>query len=195
MENEKLMKVQKSSNVIAKVSKALMIIFIVCAALVFVASITLRFTAKLDPDAFGVPGFVVLDESDFAVMAEGKMPVYPSFSSNGLLQFGLEKRDLASAADFNKALSTLLMFVTIIMAGGAVIFGFICKAFKTIVKESTPFSETVMRSVRVSFIVATVITVVLLDVLTGVLLGLFALFVYRILDYGFVLQTLSDETL
>ncbi len=69
------------------------------------------------------------------------------------------------------------------------------KIFIDLATHETPFSDTVMRRLKMSFIIMAVLLVLFIGLGVGVIGGLLLWCIYSVLDYGKALQTEVDETL
>ena len=83
--------------------------------------------------------------------------------------------------------------VTIAIIAG--IFIIIMKVFKLIQNSDTPFGVDIMKRLKSVFIIITVYTFFSTGLGSAALAGVVFWSVYCILDYGYVLQKESDETL
>lgn len=75
------------------------------------------------------------------------------------------------------------------------IFILIMNVFKVVENSDSPFSEEVMKKLKTAFIIITVFTVFSVGIGPAALAGVVFWSVYCILDFGYVLQKESDETL
>ncbi|MCR4895477.1 MAG: hypothetical protein K5891_01740 [Lachnospiraceae bacterium] len=69
------------------------------------------------------------------------------------------------------------------------------KILKSLIAEENPFSDNIMKQVRVAFIFSTIVCALFVGVGCGLLVGLMMWCIYAILEYGAALQTEVDETL
>ena len=77
----------------------------------------------------------------------------------------------------------------------AVILIFIKKIFTIIIEENSPFSERSLKTIKIGFIVITVITILGGSLGVTVITGFILFCIYSIFEYGAALQTEIDETL
>lgn len=117
-------------------------------------------------------------------------------------------RPESSIDSLNQALKnaddpTLFKFLSISYIGiglialsvASVIMLFINQTFATIIKDQTPFSKNVLKKLKITFILLTIISFVTLGIGITILVGFCCFALYTIIDYGSVLQIESDETL
>ncbi len=90
-----------------------------------------------------------------------------------------------------------LILLSVFVCAGVVAFALfeLYSMFHQIEKDSTPFSETVLKKLRVSLIVICVVTGIAVGVGFGLMLGVITWAILSIMEYGMYLQTQSDETL
>ncbi len=95
---------------------------------------------------------------------------------------------------------TAYVFVAYIATGGFILFGLaaifhlIGKVFKDLRESYSPFVPSIIKDLKIVFIIITVISV-LNSLLIGLITGLALWCVLHIFEYGCELQKLSDETL
>ena len=98
-------------------------------------------------------------------------------------------------AMYAEAMAVMFFSVGVLFAIIAGIFNVIMKAFKLIEDSDTPFDGDVMKKLKTAFIIITVYTFFFVGVGVSILAGVMFWSIYCILDYGYVLQKESDETL
>lgn len=82
----------------------------------------------------------------------------------------------------------------VIMICLAVVMHFIGKVFKEIKESYSPFTSNVLKNLKVSFVLITVLSLES-SLLIGLVTGFSLWCVYRVFEYGCILQRQSDETL
>lgn len=76
-----------------------------------------------------------------------------------------------------------------------VILWFMGSIFKEIQESETPFSEAVIKKLKITLIVISLLVFISSGIASGAIAGLASWCIYTIFQYGFVLQKQSDETL
>ncbi|MCQ2520422.1 MAG: hypothetical protein MJ107_07820 [Lachnospiraceae bacterium] len=71
----------------------------------------------------------------------------------------------------------------------------ITNIFENILSEKTPFSDSVIKPLRISFIIITIIVLMGNGLGSAAIIGLFFWCIYTIFKYGATLQKQADETL
>ena len=92
------------------------------------------------------------------------------------------------------------MFVGLIFAAGmcalvAVLFWLIEGIFKQIKESDSPFTEAVLKKLRIVFICVPIIAFLTNGIWAGLIVALLCWAIYCIIDYGYALQIEVDETL
>lgn len=83
----------------------------------------------------------------------------------------------------------------VLTAAAAVIFWLIEKIFKDIKESESPFTEAIIKKLRIVFIVISVCALVFYGIANGLITALLCWALYCIIDYGYALQLEVDETL
>ncbi|MCR5373846.1 MAG: hypothetical protein K6E39_00565 [Lachnospiraceae bacterium] len=91
-------------------------------------------------------------------------------------------------------------FAGLIFAAGmccvvAVIFWLVEGIFKKIKESDSPFTEEILKKLRIVFIVISILALLTNGIWSGAIVGLLCWAVYCIIDYGYALQSEVDETL
>lgn len=191
---KKLEKVRKSSNGVRIASKVVAIAGVVVSSILLISAICMFiFHEKIDSEylnsgnvevSFSMGGVNVIP-----VKATGFEGLVPTESSIPAFQQMIDDNKVAVFLGFYCIVFALLS------AGVAVVFFMIESAFKSIIKEGTPFADIVIKRVTISLIILTVVLLLTTSVAFGVVMALLTWTVYTILDYGRALQIESDETL
>ncbi len=181
--NEKLETIQKRSRIGAKVLSVLQTLVIVGAVLCLVGGcILIGLKDEINPE---------IRER----VESGQISVYEIRTQEGFLAATFDFDERIAAGDYATAFAADCFF-------GAVMCIFVCIVlfqlgiiFKSLSSEGTPFSENVMKRLKISFIVVTVAALFASGLGLALVVGLFLWCIYAIFEYGILLQTQVDETL
>ena len=189
-ENIKIAKIKKSCHIGKIVSNIMCIITIVgcvCSAVAGIAIFASR--AETEPKLTAL-----VEEGKFD---EGKFnSVYIDLGSPEEWHSDIPAlQNIIDEYPHSFSISTSVLFMAGALVLAAVMTKLISKAFETIEKEETPFSDKVIKKVLIVMIFASVILFMTSGMALGVLGGLTTWVVYSVLDYGKTLQVQSDETL
>jgi hypothetical protein len=189
-ENIKIAKIKKSCHIGKIVSNIMCIITIVgcvCSAVAGIAIFASR--AETEPQLAAL-----VEEGKFD---EGKFnSVYIDLGSPEEWHSDIPAlQNIIDEYPHSFSISTSVLFMAGALVLAAVMTKLISKAFETIEKEETPFSDKVIKKVLIVMIFASVILFMTSGMALGVLGGLTTWVVYSVLDYGKTLQVQSDETL
>ncbi|MBQ7076768.1 MAG: hypothetical protein IJM91_01365 [Lachnospiraceae bacterium] len=83
----------------------------------------------------------------------------------------------------------------VLTAAAAVIFWLIEKIFKDIKESESPFTEAIIKKLRIVFIIISVCALIFYGIANGLIAALLCWALYCIIDYGYALQLEVDETL
>ncbi|MBO4457028.1 MAG: hypothetical protein J5802_04860 [Butyrivibrio sp.] len=198
-ENEiKLANVKKSCNVAGKVAKVLSIVMIVVAVVLVACGIFMfafkgeinknmkveEVSGEMIAHLYNENGTEICSFNEFEDM--GRHSIIGAFNVMEVLVHKGMVAESMGVVFFATAVSLA------ILAG---IFILIMNVFKMIENSDTPFDEAVMKKLKTAFIVFAVYILFSVGLGTAVLAGVVFWSIYCILDYGYVLQKESDETL
>ena len=99
------------------------------------------------------------------------------------------------SVSFSGKLVLICIFAAVMSAATAFVFVLFGQVFDALIREESPFTETVMKKLRINFIILTVVMLMMIGVFPALIAGFLFWCIYNIFDYGCVLQTESDETL
>ncbi len=175
MENEKIARIKKAAGFTAKVLNV--------GKYILIAVIVVSFIA-------GIGAMIVKDEALAGSTVRMRIPFLFGFTDDGSsgvpkwlnitnpnVQAGLGAMEVAVVAAFMLALMVVLR-----------------RTFLEIEKSDTPFREDLLRRIRITGILVTLL-VLRYSIANAVIVGLTAWCVYCIFDYGIELQRNEDETL
>ncbi len=97
--------------------------------------------------------------------------------------------------DFAKGLGVSLLIVSALLLVLTITFHIFGSIFTAIQKSASPFDETVIKKLKVTFILISVVTLFFIGLGEGVIVGVTCWAIYTIFQYGGILQKQSDETL
>ena len=198
-QEQKLANVRKSCDVARKVTKVFSILLIVATVLCLVAGITVfavrdeineHITVETYDDGllrfrFAGEGF---DETTGYITMD-------DISSNGLIGVNFDLEKIASEGKVAQLLMGECFGGFIICLITTAIYIMIQKAFILIKDSETPFHPSVLKRLKLVFVIITIAALLFSGVGTAVMGGIVFWCIYCILDYGFVLQQEVDETL
>ena len=194
----KLANVKKSCSTTGKVAKVLGILMAVIAVVMLVGGIVMlacknninssikteEVSGKVVAHVFSENGTELFSLEQVEDM--GKHGILGMFNVVGILMYKGMAAEAFAVTFFSTA-------VTIAILAG--IFIIIMKVFKLIENSDSPFNGDVMKKLKTAFIIITVYTFFAVGLGAAVLAGVVFWSIYCILDYGYVLQKESDETL
>ena len=178
-QNKKLESIKKSSKVAMILARIAKIVCIAGAMICIVAGIWL------------IAAHDMVNEELRRAEAEGK------FDLNELkLKLDLGNFDMSyyNSEQISETLGIYLIVEGIILIIFTVLLHFVSRVFKEINECDSPFRKSVLKDMRVLFILITLL-VLQSGVLNGVMVGFALWCVYSVFGYGCELQQLSDETL
>lgn len=183
-ENDKLNKIKKGSNTALIITKITKILCIAAAA------------------ACVATGVLLLAFHDRVNEELAKAELSGNFSKEELLQttyydlgIPIDWLDwLIEQSGVAEALSIYIIVAGVEIIILAVIMHFVGKIFTEIRDEDSPFRQTVLKNLRVPFVLITLV-ILRSSLLIGAVAGLALYCVYEVFEYGAELQRLSDETL
>ncbi|MCR5801799.1 MAG: hypothetical protein K6G57_05645 [Lachnospiraceae bacterium] len=97
--------------------------------------------------------------------------------------------------DFFSKVIVLCLLTAFIAACTAVLFHLFGQVFGVIITEDSPFTEAVLKKLRINFIILSALILLCIGLFPALIAAFLFWCIYNILDYGCVLQTESDETL
>lgn len=185
-ETLKLDKVKKSCKITATVSLVLEIILIVCAVCCILGGVVCA--ALRNEINQAMPEVMTqqeLDEFQVSLSALG------TASIEGILHTD----ELMNNGDYGMICTVLCFYAAIICGIATVLFDTIRRIFKTIRISDTPFTQKVLKGIKVMGIVISIELLIMSGVGVAVLGALIFWSIYNIMDYGFTIQQQIDETL
>lgn len=185
-ESIKLERVRKSCKVTATVAKVIKIILIVVASLCLLGALAC-FIVRADID--GGMAEAISKNGNVAFLDINNIEI------NGLIQYTIDLEKMSNDGEYALLSIISCMVGCAYSAFVAVIFGIAEGIFKSVLKSETPFEETVLKKMKLFFIVLTAVIFVFTGIGAGVFTGLFCWSFYTIFDYGYVIQKEIDETL
>ena len=180
MENTKIERIKKSAGVTAKVLNVIKTILIVGIVLAFIGGLSVFFRLGDDGKTVEVFGKQIVVHN---MVNLGDLSVK---SFDFIDMFDIEEPVLKAGVNcFFAAFMIVMVLVCVIM---------IRKTFTTIEKSDTPFKPEILRSIKITGIL---VTVIVLSASIGIaaVVGLTLWCIYTIFDYGVELQKDADETL
>lgn len=186
----KLEKVKKSCKITATVSHVLETILIVGAVLCMLGGIICLFNNK------GINQSIA-QMSTQQEMTEfiNNTNVFDDASIGGVLKFTVHMDQLIQDGEYGIIYAIFCFFGVVICGMTALVFDMIRRIFKVIRTSETPFSEKVLKGIKVMFIVICVELLLMSGLGSAVLAALIFRSIYNILDYGFTIQQQIDEML
>lgn len=198
-ENTKLTKAKKMTKVTEVVLKISEILCSICAVTLIVVGLLMAFNAPVIvrnteegngslelKKNISVVEFSVIEIEDDELM---KDMLKNAHSDVPFIQEKLEEGNTVGVVGI------MLLFYGIILELVMIAIRFLRLIFTKINKAETPFAPEVIKQMKISFIVISVV----LFFSTGSLVGVFAILglwsIYFIFDYGYCLQQLEDETI
>lgn len=178
----KLEKVKKSCGVAKKITKVIYKLCRVAAILLTVAAILVGCNGdKVTEVIENSGGSMTFNQSVIEV--------------GGLMKFGINVQEYADSGRYVDAMIIVLIASIVLCVFTSVIFKLLHRVFVSIEESESPFSSEGMHTMKRSFIMICVLTMLCIDVGTALTLALFLWCIYCILDYGAALQNEVDETL
>lgn len=176
-ENVKIEKIKKSSKVALVISNICKILVIACSAACLLGGcVIFGFREKLNILFASGLETIVIPEKDLNHLEK--------VIGTALIESG-------HIAD---ALGIYVFEMCVILVCLAVVFHFVGKTFKVITENDSPFCPEIIKNLKISFILITVLELTS-SLLIGLLIGVAAWCVISIFEYGCELQKQSDETL
>ena len=180
---EQMKKLEAVKNRCTTTAKVVGVLEVICTILAIItASIALTFIIgmnKLNP---------MIEEG----VNQGYINYETFFNAGGVMGFrGL----LPTNGNYALGIGLTCLFATLAVVSVVIILAFIKKIFTIIIEENSPFSERSLKTIKIGFIVITVITVLGGSLGVTVITGFILFCIYSIFEYGAALQTEIDETL
>ena len=177
--DDKILKIQKSSNVVLIIARICKIFCITAATLAFVTGVLLvglndRFNAELSE----------------ALQAGESMP---DLDDMGML-LGVGNELISQTDNYGITLGVYVITVGVLLAILAVLMHYISKVFKDIKEGCSPFQLSIIKNMKIAFVIITLLSLNN-SLLIGALIGFSLWCVIYIFEYGCELQRQSDETL
>ena len=183
VQNQKLEVMKKRCDTTAKVLKVLRTICIAAAIVLFVA-LFLIVVKRNDIDAGIYQG-----------VEDGSVTITQTHSEFGILRLDMNMDELYDAGHYAIAIAIQTVIGIVMCIISAVIIEMLRGAFVCMCKEDTPFSDAVMKKLRIAFIIMIVCLFLGVGLGAGIIGMLVLWCIYSILEYGAALQTEVDETL
>ena len=180
---EQMKKLEAVKNRCTTTAKVVGVIEVICTIIAIItASIALTFIIgmnKLNP---------MIEEG----VNQGYIDYEQFVNAGGVMGF---KAILSNNGNYALGIGITCLFATLAVVCVVVILAFIKKIFTIIIEENSPFSERSLKTIKIGFIVITVITVLGGSIGVTVITGFILFCIYSIFEYGAALQTEIDETL
>lgn len=195
MDNEKkLEKVRKSSTGARIASKILAIGAVVAFVLCLLTAIGMfvfheQIDSVVSTEEGGYLSYSVGAVNFKATEIDSIKEILPTETSLPVFQNKIDNGEYAVILGF------YLLGISMILVAVAVIFFLFEAAFKTIIKEGTPFGSKAIKRITIALVILSIAIGVMTGVGFGVIMGLITWCIYTILDYGRALQVEADETL
>ena len=128
-------------------------------------------------------------------IANGSVKAEELIFDSGLLHFAINFEEFFQSGNYATPVIINCLLAVVILAAVLYILMMFKKIFKTLIQEENPFSDSVLSSLKICFIITTIIMILFIGVGPGVICGLFGWCIYAIFEYGKLIQTEVDETL
>lgn len=221
--NTKLVQVRKSCKVLEILFKVLKIICIVGACMCLIGSLVCGILSnkiiKFNKEAGNSTNYKIylhLFDNDIISYEDGKLegPFAPALEKafeerikdelgiNGSVnldgvfegEYGENAVDLLNSfARIGMVLG--MIFAAIMSAAAAVVWWLIERIFKEIKESDSPFTESILKKLKVVFIIISILPLFTNGVGAAIVTALICWAIYCIIDYGYALQNEVDETL
>lgn len=181
----KLQRIKKSVNISSKIVSVIFVIMIVISAILLVGSVATFAAAGPLNEVIISSG---MSESLDAIFTKEQLTITSDIPA---LQIYFDSHQYGYAY----SIGFYLVMITAYCLSACVMLGFTRKIFSIIKEAESPFDVRVLKPLRITFIVLTVIIVFSVSNITGIVVALILWCVYNFFSYGCELQKLSDETL
>lgn len=128
-------------------------------------------------------------------VANGTATVDSFKLEGGIIKLAINYDEMYNRNDYATPLGINCTIAAVLTTISAYLIGLFKKIFDNLIKEDNPFSDSIMKSLKICFIVLTVILLAFTGIGPGVICGLLCWCIYSILEYGKALQVEVDETL
>ncbi|MBP5599654.1 MAG: hypothetical protein J6X48_05170 [Lachnospiraceae bacterium] len=180
MNNNKIAQIKKSADTTAKVVNVFAILMRVVAVLTFVAAIFIFcFSKQLD-------GFVSATDGHWELATGGTTQIISRQGASFIETFNF--------MNFSTWAACNALYGSVIAVAISIAMSILRKTFIAVKESETPFNEDVLKKMRATGIITSVL-VILSSVGIGVCVALSFWCLYSIFSYGIELQKNEDETL
>lgn len=186
----KLEKVKKSCRITARVAMIMEIIMLVSMVLC-ISSAIVCYSVRQQINSELMNAENETQELQF----ENIKNMMNELGVGGALKFTVNTKQMIEDNEYAEAASAVCVMGGIVLAMIALIFDILRRVFKLINKSETPFEETVIKKIKILFIVISVEILVMVGLGVAAVVALICWSIYNIMDYGFTLQKQIDETL
>lgn len=182
---EKLLKIKKNSKTIKTLIQILLIIFIIGAVGCLVGICGIAMTKDL------------VNESIAQGVSNGSATFNVSSTGNGnMFVWNISNlQTLADEGKYNVVLQILCLIGLVNCIVLYFVFHFFRSIFISIEQSESPFTEDVLKKLKIVFIALTIFVLFSFGLLQAIIAGLIMRGFYYIIDYGCAIQTEVDETL
>lgn len=148
------------------------------------------------PIILGVVGIDKVNTEIGKAVESGQATFYvDDVSLNGMIDLQVKVEDMVNNGNYAEAVIAICIFAAVVTAICAVLFWALVSIFKTISVSETPFTEDILRKLRVVFIMIAIIFGMISGFVAFVIAACICWSLYTIFDYGFVIQQEINETL
>lgn len=176
----KLEKVKKSCKTAKKITKVITMFLIAVIILCIVGAIL----------CFGFK-----DSINLAMAKQSENLTFSNVDIGGILRFSVDISGLMAEGKYAEISGIYCIISVIICVICAMVFGILSKVFAFLENSDTPFSETVLKKMKLTFILLVAIMALLIGIGMAAVIGLYFWCIYCILDYGIMLQIEVDDTI
>ena len=128
-------------------------------------------------------------------VAQGKTKIEDVKISSGLLDIMINYEGFYKEGNYATPAAINCVIAIVITSVVCYLLGLFKKIFENLINEDNPFSDKILNSLKICFIVIAVIMTIFVGIGPGVIAGLLGWCIYSIFEYSKVLQTEVDETL
>ncbi len=133
----------------------------------------------------------IAEDPDYQAFIETDFPEF--MDSMGTL--GFLGNYVPESADFITRLVIICLIAAIVSGFTGFVFRLFGQVFEVVVREESPFTEVVMKKLRINFILLIVVMFLAMGLGAALVSGFLFWCIYSIFDYGCILQTEADETI
>lgn len=176
----KLAKVKKSCKTAKTVCNVFKIIVLVGAIVCIVGAVVC---------------FCLRDTINATIVSEAANVTFSNIETNGIFQLSFDPHRFVENGLFAQLITVYCSIGAISCFFVAFIFSKIRKIFLMIEKSESPFTENIMKELKKTFIMISVLTALFMGIGSVVIMALVFWCIYCIMDYGTAIQIEIDETL